>query len=236
MIAHIIKIHLRMILQLLLPFGLPPLFVSKRGRNSSGLGRMLRSAVPPNLPSQPEDHFSGSDKPLRCNGRPRLSVLGVSTFAEMQRGRRGSLAAAPLLLMALLYAPYFPMSRENSKKFVLPALFRGFHKKIDSYFSLLCVFERFCIFRISHFLHSNSWALIFFISAFTCSSLRLFSQIHPRDKVGMLNTNRNPATMPGVRGCSSEGAPGPENRIPIYPPERAHRRRTLRRALCIRWW
>ena len=235
-------------MQLLLPFGLFPLFVLKRGRNSSGLGRMLRSAVPPNLPSQPEDHFSGSDKPLRCNGRPRLpyllarsvrgcgvffprspargfhrpplsvaeppryfspsmplSVLGVSTFAEMQRGRRGSLAAAPLLLMALLYAPYFPMSRENSKKFVLPALFRGFHKKIDSYFSLLCVFERFCIFRISHFLHSNSWALIFSISAFTCSSRRLFSQIHPRDKVGMLNTNRNPPTIPGVRGCSGSG-------------------------------
>ena len=210
---------------------------------------MLRSAVPPNLPSQPEDHFSGSDKPLpnvtvapgshtclrvpfaaeECSSRsppaqgfhrpplsgaepPRyfspsmpLSVLGVSTFAEMQRGRRGSLAAAPLLLMALLYAPFFPMSRENFKKIVRPALFRGFHKKIDSHFSLLCVFERFCTFRISQFPHSNSWTLILSISAFTCSSLRLFSQIHPRDKVGMLNTNRNPPTIPGVRGCSGSG-------------------------------
>ena len=71
-IAHIIKIHLRMILQLLLPFGLPPLFVSKRGRNSSGLGRMLRSAVPPNLPPFMGTTFSGSDKPSRYNGRPRL--------------------------------------------------------------------------------------------------------------------------------------------------------------------
>ena len=74
------------------------------------------------------------------------------------------------------------MSRENSKKIVLSTLFRGFHKKIDSYFSLLCVFERFCTFCISQIYHSNSWTFIFSISAFTCSSRRLFSQIHPRDK------------------------------------------------------
>ena len=228
---------------------------------------MLRSAVPPNLPPWNEDPFSGSDKPLRCNGRPRLpilafafclklrsvlpavscaglppspalcgrasavlfsldallSVLGVSTFAEMQRGRRGLPCRSALAVDgAIISAVFFPCQEGKLQKKYFPnPILEVSHKKGQPlFFFALCLLRDFCTFCISQNSHSNSWTFIFLHFHLHLLLPPAFQPDPPQRQGGNVEHEQES----GHHAGGQRVFPGPESRSPSPHPEEVHKR------------